>query len=166
MKKIGNDFENIVYDKLNHLQIGRFGEYWVKMWLTLAGFDTYTSEVDDKGIDFVIRLDNDNHIDIQVKTIRSKGYVFVSKKTWNYNLRKNLYLALVILNNNRIPDLFLIPSIVWEKPNQLFRNNDYEKKDQKSLPEWGINISRKNLEILEEFRITKMIPKIKESFIN
>ena len=41
--------------RLNHLQIGRFAEYLVKMEFTLFGFDVYGAEVDDKGIDFVIR---------------------------------------------------------------------------------------------------------------
>lgn len=161
---MNNDFENIIYRNLNHLQIGKFGEYWVKMWLSLADFDTYTSEVDNKGIDFIIRLDNEKHIDIQVKTIRENGYVFITKKTWKSTLRSNLYLALVILNDNKIPNLYLIPSTVWEKPNHLFKNKDYEKEGQKSLPEWGINISKKNMQALDEYRVCKMIPKIKNDF--
>ena len=65
-------FKNFNYDALNHLQVGKLCEYWVKMFLTLEGFDIYTSEVDDKGIDFIVRLDDAIHIDIQVKSIRLK----------------------------------------------------------------------------------------------
>ena len=43
------------WDKLNHLQIGKYAEYYVKMVLTQYGFDVYSAEVDDKGIDFIIR---------------------------------------------------------------------------------------------------------------
>lgn len=54
--------------------------------MTFAGFDIYTTDVDDKGIDFIIRTDNEKHIDVQVKTIRQKtGYVFVSKEKWKMN---------------------------------------------------------------------------------
>lgn len=155
-----NDFKNFEYSNLNRFQVGKFGEYWVKMWLSLARFDTYTTEIDDKGIDFIIRLNNDKHLDIQVKTIRKKGYIYIPKHIWKYSLRENLILALVILNDNEIPQLFLIPSTVWNNPNELFCDRDYLKENQKSLPEWGINISNRNLNLLEEFSVSNMMEKL------
>ena len=84
-------FKAITFDHLNHLQVGKIGEYWAKIWLTLAGFDIYTTDVDAKGIDFIIRTDNYKHIDVQVKTIRDKSrYVFVAKETWKNELRDKL----------------------------------------------------------------------------
>jgi hypothetical protein len=44
---------------LNHLQTGRYGEYFAKMALVRAGFDAFSPEVDDKGIDSVLRIDGD-----------------------------------------------------------------------------------------------------------
>ena len=41
--------------RLNHLQVGRYAEYLAKMEFAMFGFDIYTTEVDDKGIDFVVR---------------------------------------------------------------------------------------------------------------
>jgi hypothetical protein len=43
------------------------------MELALAGFDLYTPEVDDKGIDFVIRRGEDRYHDVQVKSVRVKA---------------------------------------------------------------------------------------------
>jgi len=156
-------FDNFKFDDLNHLQIGRIGEYWVKIWLTLSDFDTYYNDVDDKGIDFILRLDNDKHIDIQVKTIRvnTTGYVFVSKETWKNELRENLYLALVLLENHKMPTIYFIPSTAWLTPNELLRDRDYDKEDQKSKPEWGVNISKKNMELLQQYDITKFIQQAK-----
>lgn len=156
-------FDNFTFDHLHHLQVGRIGEYWVKMLLTLAGFDIYTSEVDDKGIDFIVRLDNSRHIDIQVKSVRMEktNYVFVAKEVWQNLLRENLYLALVLLKNNKFPDVYLIPSIAWEKPNALFVERLYDKEKQSSKPEWGINISKKNLELLTAFTLVEQINKMK-----
>jgi len=107
------NFKNFNYDHLSHLQIGQIGEYWVKIWLTLLGFDVFYNDVDDKGIDFIIRLDDNKHIDIQVKTVRveNTGYTFVTKESWNNKLRDNLYLALVLIANNKMPQIFFIPSI-------------------------------------------------------
>lgn len=47
--------EEYDWSRLTHLQVGRFAGYFVKMEFTLYGFDVYQAEVDDKGIDFVIR---------------------------------------------------------------------------------------------------------------
>ena len=40
---------------LNHMQLGQFGEYYAKMEFASYGFDVYTSEVDDHGVDFIAR---------------------------------------------------------------------------------------------------------------
>jgi hypothetical protein len=47
--------ERYEWNRLSPLQVGRYAEYLVKMEFTLYGFDVYTAEVDDKGIDFVVR---------------------------------------------------------------------------------------------------------------
>lgn len=156
--------ENIHYDHLNHLQVGHIGEYWVKLRLTLLGLDVYTTEVDDRGIDFVIRINDTKYVDIQVKTIREKtGYVYVDKdtKSWREPLRDNLYLALVILKNNSSPKMFIIPATEWNNPNELLKNNNY-KGSTKSKPDWGINISKKNMEKLEKYNLERFSREMKD----
>jgi hypothetical protein len=162
---MNNYFESFSYSPLNHLQVGRVCEYWVKMFLTLEGLDTYTSEVDDKGIDFVVRLDAGTFLDIQVKAIRLKtsGYVFISKKNWTQDdlSRTNLFLSLVLLKDGFAPDVYLIPASVWLQPNELFCSRDYGKNGQTSLPEWGVNISIKNMTLLEKYSLPIQVRKIK-----
>jgi len=158
-------FNSFSYSSLNHLQVGRVCEYWVKMFLTLENLDIYTSEVDDKGIDFVVRLDKAIHIDIQVKAIRLKtsAYVFITKKNWPAEdlKRTNLFLALVLLKDGNAPDVYLIPASAWLEPNELLCSRDYEKEGQKSLPEWGVNISAKNMSFLEQYSLPLQVGKIK-----
>ena len=157
-------FDDFTFEHLSGLQVGKIGEYWAKIWMTFAGFDIYTTDVDDKGIDFIIRTDDEKHIDVQVKTVREKtGYVFVTKSKWKSGLRENLYLILVLLKNNEMPSVFLIPSKVWGNPTALFTEKNYEKEGQKSPPEWGINISQKNMEELEQYEITKFTAKNKNN---
>lgn len=48
--------------ELNGLQLGRYGEYFAKMELASYGFDVYTSEVDDHGIDFVVRINKESFL--------------------------------------------------------------------------------------------------------
>jgi hypothetical protein len=47
------------------------------------------------------------------------------------------------------PKLFLVPSMVWQTPGSVFVDRNYE--GLKSKPEWGLNISRKNMSTLEEY---------------
>lgn len=153
-------FNDFAFDHLTHFQVGKIGEYWAKLWMTIAGFDIYTTDVDDKGIDFIIRIDNNKHIDVQVKTIREKsGYVFVTKETWKNELRDNLYLTLILLKNNEMPSMYLIPSTVWRAPTALFTDKNYDKEGQKSKPEWGINVLKKNMDELNKFEISKHLNK-------
>ena len=140
------------WGKLNHLQLGRYAEYYAKMEFTLLGFDVYEPEVDDKGIDFIIRKDEDNFYEIQVKLNFKGNYIFMQKD--KFALRKNLYLVLVLFKQASSPELYLIPSTAWLKPNELLVSHDYPGK--KSKPEWGINLSKKNLHILSEYEFDKV----------
>jgi hypothetical protein len=82
--------ERFAWSKLNGLQIGKYAEYYVKMEFTQHGFDVYSSEVDDRGIDFVVRKERRrnlaNYYDVQVKSLREGGYVF-SPKTSSTHVR-------------------------------------------------------------------------------
>jgi hypothetical protein len=45
------------WGSLTTLQLGKYAEYFVKMEFVQHGFDVYSVEVDERGIDFVIRDD-------------------------------------------------------------------------------------------------------------
>ena len=133
------------WSRLNHLQLGRYAEYFVKMEFTLFGFEVYTSEVDDRGIDFVVRKDENSYYDIQVKSVRGLNYIFFLKD--KFSLRRNLLAAIVLFFEGDFPQLYLIPSEAWLKPDGLLVSRDYEGK--KSKPEWGLNITQRNLSSLK-----------------
>lgn len=152
---VGRSLERYNWSRLTPLQVGRYAEYLVKMEFTLWGFDVYTSEVDDKGIDFVIRRDQGRYYEIQVKSLRGLGYIFLTKD--KFPLRENLLAAIVLFANNEAPSIYLIPSSVWLEPNALFVSRDYNKEGQKSKPEWGLNISQRNLPLLTSYVFDRMI---------
>ena len=144
------------WKKLNRQQVGAFSEYFVKMELTMLGFQVYSTEVDDRGIDFVTRYEQGPFVAIQVKSVREKGYVFMQKE--KFQLSSNLYLALAILKEGVEPLLYLIPSLAWKRPNALLVDRDYIGK--KSKPEWGVNISYKNMELLNEYLFAKTVTQL------
>jgi hypothetical protein len=144
------------WSRLSPLQIGRYAEYLVKMEFTLYGFDVYSAEVDDKGIDFVIRKENrqeneeveSRYYDVQVKSVRAMNYVFFRKD--RFAPRDNLLAAVALFKSGNAPELYLIPATAWRKLDALLVDRDYE--GLKSPPEWGLNLSRRTLVLLERFR--------------
>ena len=141
------------WSRLNRQQIGRYAEYFTKLEFTLHGSQVYTAEVDDRGIDFVVRTEDGKHYDIQVKSLRERGYVFARKE--HFQLRDNLCMAFVLFREGVEPDLYLIPSTAWKRIDPLFRDREYE--GLKSAPEWGLNVSKKNFPLLEEYRFATVV---------
>lgn len=154
--KLIAEAEKYDWARLNHLQIGRYAEYFVMMEFTLYGFEVYSTEVDDRGIDFVVRREGGPIYDVQVKSLRGHGYIFIPKS--KFELRNNLLAALVIFSPGDLPDLYLVRATKWEQPNALLVSRDY--KGKKSPPEWGVNISGKNLPLLEQYRIDRVLTHI------
>ena len=146
------------WERLNPFQIGKYAEYFAKMEFTLFGFEVFTSEIDDRGIDFIVKDKYGNFLEIQVKSIRNLNYVFMQKDRFDIK-NKYLYLVLLMFSENKMPDMFLIPANMWNIPNDLFVGRDY-KPEQKSKPEWGLNLSKKNIDILHEFQFEKMIKEL------
>ena len=61
---------NLNWSKLNHMQLGRYAEYYAKMEFTSYGYDVYTSEVDDHGVDFIAKNPTGHFWEVQVKAVR------------------------------------------------------------------------------------------------
>ena len=82
------------WTKLSPLQLGRYAEYYAKMEFASYGFEVYTSEVDDHGVDFIAKNPHNNQFyEVQVKSIRNAGYVFVQKD--KIELQENWLLCLM-----------------------------------------------------------------------
>ena len=143
---------NTHWSTLNHLQLGRYAEYYAKMEFASYGFEVYTSEVDDHGVDFVAKLPCENNfLEVQVKAVRNYGYVYITKAKMP-KLSDNRFVCYLNFTDGKLPDVFVIPASVWEKPNSIFVDRPYDKPGQKSAPEWGIQISKKNYHLLAPYR--------------
>ena len=147
---------NTNWNNLSPLQLGRYAEYFAKMEFASYGLEVYSTEVDDHGVDFIVKDKNGRFCEIQVKSLRGKGYVFMPKSKFDIS-NKNLYLTLLIFEHGKLPDIFLIPSQAWEVPNDVFVDRNYDKPGQTSKPEYGINISQRNYGILEPFKFEDSI---------
>lgn len=143
-----------------HLQTGRVGELLIKAKFIENGFDVFSTEVDDKGVDLVVKNEHGKYFDIQVKT-SNQTYVFMRKEV--FKPCNNLYVALLILDKQEKQFFVLIPSLDFKnKPLPTFlKDNDYEGK--KSQPEYGIDPSDKHIgEIIKRYAFSKIIGNLKD----
>jgi hypothetical protein len=129
---------------LNRLQLGKYAEYLAKMEFVLLGCDVFTSEVDDHGIDFVVRTKEGTHYDVQVKSYRpGTTYVYLPR------VHPSLLLAVVQFVDGELPALFLVQSCVSGGPNPMFKKCYYTEAGKREF-EWGLSLAKKNLALLEK----------------
>ena len=141
---------NLNWSQLTKLQLGRYAEYYAKMEFASYGFEVYTSEVDDHGVDFVVKKPHGHdYFQVQVKSIRNYGYIFIQKN--KMELTDHWLLCMLRFVNGSLPEFYIIPATTWNDSYGPFANHEYNKEGQTSKPEWGINVSKKNLPILSNF---------------
>ena len=93
---------------------------------------------------------DDRYYEIQVKAVRNLDYVYIRKD--KMVLSPQRLVCLLLFEDGTLPTCYVIPSQVWKAPNELFVDRNYDKPGQCSKPEWGLNLSKKNLPLLEPYR--------------
>ena len=142
------------WTKLNPMQLGQYGEYYAKMEFTSYKYDVYTSEVDDHGVDFVAKHPvTGDFYEVQVKSMCRGNYVFISKD--KIVMDDKHLVCFIRFQDGEMPEVYIIPITAWKTPNAVLVDRKYDQPGQKSKPEWGINYSLKNKDLLETYRIEK-----------
>lgn len=137
------------WKELNNIQKGTFGEYFAKMEFTLFGAEVYTSEVDDRGIDFVARFPNSDFYEVQVKTVSDENlqYVYEDK----FKKEDGFLVALVRLKQNCEPHIYIFKGTDWDSDDGLLKFKKYKG----TKPAYEIKLSKKRLSHLENYRLEK-----------
>jgi hypothetical protein len=142
------------WSRLNRQQKGSFGEHFAKMEFAMYGFLVFAAEVDDRGIDFVARNERGNHIDVQVKTITGRNYTYIKKSKF----AETLLVCLVILEETAPPEVYLFRGTEWNKNTEgLLSLNSFPNASE---PEYGINITKARLELLERYRFDRVVSEL------
>lgn len=154
---------------LNKQQLGQFYEQHMQMELAMRGFELYPPSVDDHGVDLVARWPKSPFLELQIKAIRTPGYLFVRKK--HFEPMPSLYLAVGLHIDGQEPASLLIPSMVWQQPandpllDSVFCDNDYY--GLKSDPEYGLRLTPKRFDALRKrFDLHTMLEGISRPELN
>lgn len=137
------------WSMLNTLELSKYAEYYCKMLFTLHGYKIYLPEIDDHGVDFIAKSKDDVFFEVQVKSIRKTKYVYIPED--KIKIDKNHLVCLVVFKENKPLKLYIFPATVWKKANSLFVYHAYDKPGQSNKPEWGVNVSDKNIKLLEKY---------------
>jgi hypothetical protein len=146
-------FRRYDWHRLTRPQKDKYGEYYLKMELTMWGLDIFASEIATAGADLLVRIDPTLHYEVHTRTVRGFRSVLFDKE--HFSPKGNLFAAIVMLEQYQPPKLFMVPSTVWSNPNDLFFSKEYE--GMLSSPKWGINLSHKNLPSLDAYAFEKIV---------
>ncbi len=148
VERKGKTMPNKQWGKLNNLQLGRYGELYAQMEFLSYGMDVYPSEVDDHGVDLIVKSKSGKYYEIQVKGMYKTKYVFVKNEYIDDSTREYLVCLMVFVDEQE-PKMYLIPSDAWkDTSSKLFVDRSYE---------YGINVSNKNEQQLDKYIFDKMI---------
>ena len=147
------------WSQLSPLQLGRYAEHLATMRFLEAGLEVYTTEVDDRGIDQLIRYAPGKCLEIQVKAVRDRNFTYVQKKHLGgddnqvqQRLRSGYCMAFFLFEDGSDPDFFLIPGYAWLEPNNLVKDNTVG--DKSVGPNFELNPVKKNQSLLDQYRFT------------
>jgi len=142
---------NLNWELLTPLQLGNYAEYYAKMEFASYGFEVYSSEVDERGVDFIVKSATGSFYEVQVKSLReskASKYAFIGKNKMCISNAKFI-VCFIYFVNNEPPNIYLMQAPEWGAPNVALRDN---------TGEWGINISKASLIYLDEnYRFDKII---------
>ena len=124
-------------------------EYYAQAEFMSYGYEVYDTTIDDRGIDFVARR-GDELLEVQVKAVRNNNYTFIAESKMPKPLTDSRIVCYFRFTDGSMPDMYIIPSTVWNTTNSVFTYKDY--KDKKSKPEYGISGAKSGLELLEPYR--------------
>lgn len=99
------------YQHLNRIQKGAFAEAYAKMAFTLEGFEVYSTEFDDRGIDFVIRNTSGHFLSVQVKATMGSANPFIYKDKFSES-PSFLFCAIRLIEGIQ-PEVYIARGTDW-----------------------------------------------------
>ena len=113
-----------------------------------------TSYVEHKGAN--LRVANQKRVEefevlCRQICIDKTTYSFIPHNHLDRGLRSDLLIGLVLFVDEQKPVKYLLPSTVWQAPNQLFTNSAVKHA------EYGISVNKKTFADLAEYAFEKQI---------
>lgn len=145
------------WDKLNRLQKGSFGEQYAKMLFTMYGAEVYSSDIDDRGIDFVARFLGGEFYDVQVKTVTDMNLAYINESKFKKSER--FLVVLVRLEQGKEPEVYVFRGTEWDSEDGLLKYNPYT--EAKSAPAYEIHLNQRRLKQMGKYLFEQRISELR-----
>lgn len=142
-------------------KIYKYAQHFAKLEFMKAHLEVFQNESANKGIEFIVknRLGDYHEIYLQPINLEKDRSVKIPKPDLG-ELKDSLWIALVLLMQETEPVLYLIPSTIFENPdNYIFFEN--EQGEQFSyLSNWEIKVFTKAIPELSKYELANMKQKL------
>lgn len=123
--------------------------------------EVFQNESGHPGIDFIIKTKSGNYHEIflQPLNLDEDRSAKIPKAKLGFELKDNLWIALVLLMKEMDPAVYLIPSKVFENPTEIFHNNDQGERFR-HLSNWEIKVFTRAIPELSKYAFNTMVSKL------
>ena len=144
------------WSRLNRQQKGTYGEYVAKMEFVMYGYLVFSAEIDDRGVNFVVRNEAGSHFDIQVKTITGWNYTYIYESKFS----EDLWICPVVLTEGNQPTLYIFSGRDWNPDESgLLQRHHYRKSKE---AEYGIHATKTRAPAMERFAFDRSVERLRE----
>ena len=103
-------------------------------------------------MDFVAKdVKTGKFFEVQVKSIRPGSPICIEKD--KLFLDEQHLICFLYFKDGEFPIVYIIPATAWKTQNKALVERNYDKPGQNSTPEWAINYSKKNVPLLEKYKV-------------
>ena len=122
----------------------------------MYGYLVFSAEIDDRGVDFVVRNEAGKHFDIQVKTVTDRNFTYITESKFS----ESLWVCLVVLTEGKLQTLYLFSGRDWSSDTRgLLRRHHFPKSRE---ADYGIHIAKKRMLIMEQFAFNRSVERLRE----
>ncbi len=147
--------ENDLYT-MSTTDVGKYAKVFLENRIKALGGDLIDYKL--AGSNMCARIKG-KYYKFKVKSIRKPNTRYIKIKKSDVDIEDDsLFIAIILFYEDGISKIFLIPVAELANENNLFRNRNYLK--MKSSPEWGLNVTDKNMDILSKFQLSIMLKKL------
>jgi len=138
----------------------KISQNFVKLELLKARLEVYQNESGREGVDFIIKtsIDNLHKMYLQPINLDTERNVKIPKPELG-EPKDNLWVALVLIIDNKAINFYLIPSKIVTTPDDfVFIENEVSSFPH--LSNWEIKVFKNAMQKLSEFSLDNMLDKL------
>lgn len=142
-------------------QLRKHAEHLVMLEFIKAGVEVFQNESNIGMVDFIIKnkFGSYQEVSLQVLNLEAERSVKIPKSELGFILPGNLWIALVLFMKEMEPAVYLIPSKVFENPNEIFVNNEQIERFR-HLSNWEIKVFTRAIPELSKYSFSAMVTKL------